>query len=149
MNNNQGRLTSILKQEASALEGLYSLLMKELVALKENDSESINTLSEEKNIMLDELQQLDNERQLFINTEKKLPVNSTFSNDISILSNEIKICLNKCKQQNNINGGIIEMSQLFNTKMLDILSGNSEKQSTYDVTGKSDTQNSQHSIARV
>jgi len=148
MNNNQGRLKSILKQEATALEDLYGLLMKELVALKEHNSESITALSEEKNVMLDKLQQLDEERQLCLSTDNS-DTNLTPANEINVLSNEIEVCLDKCKQQNSINGGIIEMSQLFNAKMLDIICGNSDKQSTYGITGKNETNNNQNIIARV
>lgn len=148
MNNNQGRLPSILKQEATALEDLYSVLMKELVALKEHNSESISTLSEEKNVMLNKLQQLDKERQLCVTADAP-ENNSTITNEINVLSKEIEICLDKCKQQNSINGGIIEMSQLFNAKMLDIICGNTDKQTTYGVTGKNQTNNNQNFIARV
>ena len=50
MNYEQGRFITVLKQEESALEELYGLLMKELVALKDRDTGSINQLTEEKNI---------------------------------------------------------------------------------------------------
>lgn len=146
--NNQGRLKSILKQEATALESLYGLLMKELVSLKDRNSDSVSKLSEEKNTMLNKLEQLDKERQLCVKDgahEQDL----TYTNEINVLSSEIEICLDKCKQQNNINGGIIEMSLLFNEKILDIICGNFDKQTTYGATGKNNTKNNQHSLARV
>jgi flagellar biosynthesis protein FlgN len=143
MNDNQGRLTSILQQEATTLEGLYELLMKELVALKERNSDSISELSEEKNSLIDTLEVLDKERQQLFNSD------SNHTNEINVLSNEIELCLGKCKKQNSINGGIIEMSQLFNEKMLDIICGNSEKETTYSATGKNNTKSSQHSLGRV
>jgi flagellar biosynthesis protein FlgN len=148
MNNSQGRFTSILKQEATALEDLYGLLMKELVALKDRNSESINELSVEKNTMLDKLEKLDRERQLCVNNETQ-ENELTFTNEINTLNSEIQTCLNKCKQQNSINGGIIEMSQLFNEKILDIICGNTDKQTTYSATGKNKYKNNQHTIARV
>ncbi len=145
--NNQGRLTSLLKQEASTLEDLYEVLMKELVALKDHNSDSVTTLSKEKDSMLNKLEQLDKERQLCVKDAKQ--ESSTFTNEINVLSSEIEICLDRCKQQNNINGGIIEMSQLFNEKMLDIICGNSDKQTTYSAAGKNKAKNSQHSLGRV
>lgn len=148
MSDEQGRLTSILNQEVSALEGLYSLLMKELIALKERNTDSIGQLSEEKNTMLNKLDQLDKERKRCVNgdtQEKEI----TFTNEIDVLNSEIEICLNRCKQQNSINGGIIEMSQLFNEKMLNIICGNSEKETTYAATGKNKSSSNQHSLGRV
>ena len=148
MSNNQGRLTSILKQETTALENLYSLLMKELVALKDRNSELISELSEEKNTMLNNIEQLDMDRQRCI--QEEAPNESlTFTNEINSLSSEIEICLDKCKQQNSINGGIIEMSQLFNEKMLNIIFGNSDKEMTYSANGKNNSTNNRHSFARV
>ncbi len=148
MDENQGRYLSLLKQEETALEGLYDLLLKELVALKERNSESISELAEEKSTILNKLGVLDKERQLYIDTE--YPDNNVvFNDEIGTLSNEIKIRLDKCKKQNSINGGIVEMSQLFNEKILDVICGNSDKQTTYSATGKNQSKKSQHSIARV
>lgn len=39
MNDHQGRLQSLLKQESSVLEDLYTVLQKELLALKERNFE--------------------------------------------------------------------------------------------------------------
>jgi flagellar biosynthesis protein FlgN len=148
MDVNQGRYISLLKQEETALEDLYGLLMQELIALKERNSESISKLADEKNRMLNKLAEIDKERQLYI--ESEYPHSEvTFTNEISVLSSEIEVCLDKCKKQNSINGGIIEMSQLFNEKILDIICGNYGKQTTYAATGKNTSNNNQHSIARV
>lgn len=148
MNNYQGRFTSILKQEAIALDDLHDILMRELTALKNRDTESVFSISEEKNAMLNKIIEIDSERSLHI--EGNSHENSvTFTNEITLLNSEIENTLNKCKQQNSINGGIIEMSQLFNEKMLDIISGNSEKPSTYSATGKNNCKPNQHSLGRV
>jgi len=146
MNADHGRLISILKQEETALEDLYGILIKELVALKERDTDSLNKLTEKKNAMLNNLGVIDKERQLFVETETN---NVTFTNEITSLSNDIEECLNKCKKQNSINGGIIEMSQLFNEKILNIICGNSEEPTTYSATGKNISKNNQNSRARV
>lgn len=148
MDKNQERYTSLLRQEATMLQGLHGLLMKELDALKDRNSGSISELSDEKNTMLNKLGELDKERQLCVETELH-GNNVTQTNEISSLNSEIEVCLEKCKQQNNINGGIIKMSQLFNEKILDIIYGNPDKQTTYDATGKNNPENTLHSLARV
>jgi flagellar biosynthesis protein FlgN len=147
MSINQGRLTSILQQEASTLEDLYSVLMKELVALKDRNTESIGMLSEEKDKMLNKLAMLDKERQRC--AENNEENNTSYTDDISELNNEIEFCLEKCKRQNSINGGIIEMSQLFNEKMLNIICGNFDNDNTYSASGKNNIKNNLHSLGRV
>ncbi len=153
MNETQGKFISLLKQEATTLEDLYGLLMKELVAVKARNTDSITVLAEEKNSMLNKLGMLDKQRQLYVENEEHHNEihgsNTTFVNEMDKLSSEIQVCLDKCKQQNNINGGIIEMSQLFNVKILDIMCGNFDKQTTYSAEGKNNSRNNQHSLARV
>ena len=148
MNSSQGRLKSLLQQESSALEDLYAVLMKELVALKERNSDTITVLSEEKDTLLNNLEMLDRERQQCLQ-ENTQASEQHITNEINQLSSEIEICLNKCQKQNSINGGIIEMSKLFNEKMLDIICGSSAKEVTYGSTGKNNTDKSQHSLGRV
>jgi flagellar biosynthesis protein FlgN len=153
MNETQGRFISLLKQEASALEELYAVLMKELVALKERNTDSIHEITDNKNVLLNKLGMLDKQRQLYFEKDTHSSEiygdDTAFKNTISTLSSDIEVCLDKCKQQNNINGGIIEMSQLFNEKILDIISGNVDKDITYSAEGKNSSGKNQHSLARV
>lgn len=148
MQNNQGRLTSLLQLESTTLNELHAVLTREHIALKERNSESITLLSEEKNTLLNNLEKLDQERQFFLQNDMQ---NNTqpVSNEISQLNSEIELCLDKCKKQNNINGSIIEMSKLFNEKMLDIICGNPDRKTTYGATGKNNTDKNQHSLGRV
>ncbi|GEM_PF-5542937 len=143
MNENQGRFTSLLEQEVTTLHDLHALLQEELLALKDRNLDSISKIAEEKNTVLDKLGTLDKERQRYAKNDL------ADTDEIHTLSREIKVCLDKCKQQNNINGGVIEISQLFNEKILDIMSGNPDKQITYGATGKNNSTNNQHSLARV
>ncbi|MCZ6805200.1 MAG: hypothetical protein O7D86_15080 [Proteobacteria bacterium] len=66
MNETQGRFISLLKQEATTLEDLHGLLMKELLALKDRDSNLIAGLSEAKGSTLNKLGMLDKQRQLYV-----------------------------------------------------------------------------------
>ena len=150
MNENQGKLKSLLQQESATLENLLAALMKEHRALKERNAESVSQLSEEKSILLNELETLDKERQLYLQgVSQKEKSDSHIKNEIKQLNSEIEVSLDKCKKQNNINGGIIEMSKLFNEKMLDIICGNTAKETTYSATGKNNTGKNQHSLGRV
>ena len=153
MNETQGRFVSLLKQESSALEDMHGLLMKELIALKNRNSDVIAELAEAKNSILNKLGMLDKQRQLYVENEEHYNEihggDVIFANEVNKLSSKINLCLDKCKQQNNVNGGIIKMSQLFNEKILDILSGNFDKQTIYSAEGKNYSESNQHSLARV
>ena len=146
----QGRFLALLKQEEAALDDLHELLKKEMSALKAHNTELINELINSKNSLLNKLGMLDKQRQLYVDNENNmLHGDNTFTNQINLLSEEIKSSLDKCKHQNKINGGIIEMSQLFNKKMLDIICGNSDQETTYSAEGKNNSRNNQHSLAHV
>lgn len=153
MSETQGRFLSLLKQEISLLDELHTTLLKELVALKERNTDLISELSEAKTSMLNRLGMLDNQRQLYLENESHHyeihDEQTTFSSEVKLLNNEIQDYLKKCKQQNKINGGIIEISQLFNDKILDIFYGNADKQTTYSAEGRNNSSNNQHSLARV
>ena len=146
----QGRFLALLKQEEAALDELHELLKKEMSALKAHNTELIDELINSKNSLLNKLGMLDKQRQLYVENEHNmLHSDNTFTNQINLLSEEIKSSLDKCKHQNKINGGIIEMSQLFNKKMLDIICGNSDQETTYSAEGKNNSRNNQHSLAHV
>ena len=146
----QGRFLALLKQEEAALDELHELLKKEMSALKAHNTELIDELINSKNSLLNKLGMLDKQRQLYVENEHNmLHGDNTFTNQINLLSEEIKSSLDKCKHQNKINGGIIEMSQLFNKKMLDIICGNSDQETTYSAEGKNNSRNNQHSLAHV
>ncbi len=153
MSETQGRFLSLLRQEISVLSELHDVLIKELVALKERNTDLVAELSEEKTSMLDKLGMLDNQRQLYLENEKHHyeihDEKTSFSSEVKLLNNEIQNYLKKCKQQNKINGGVIEISQLFNEKILDIFYGNTDKQTTYSAEGRNKSNNDQHSLARV
>ena len=119
MDETQGRFIILLKQEIAALEELHVLLKNELLALKERDSDQVSLMAKQKNELLNKVGMLDKQRQLYIEDDTHLIyTDNVFSENINILSNKIEVCLDKCRHQNNINGGVIEMSMLFNKKIL-------------------------------
>jgi len=153
MNETQAKFISLLKQESSTLTELHALLLVELEALKQRKTDSLTGLSEEKTEMLNKLGMLDKQRQIYtdnethhdeINNEK-----TAYSKDIQFLNIQIQENLDKCKHQNNINGGIIQMSKLFNEKILDIIYGNIDNDATYNTEGRSTSNKGQHSLAHV
>ena len=150
MDETQEKFLALLKQQESALEDLHNLLTKEMHALKARDTDLLYELIKSKNELLNKVGMLDKQRQLYLEGEEKSLINDSFYiNQINNLGEEIKIKLDKCKHQNKINGGIIEMSQLFNEKILNIMQGKTNTEITYSAEGKNKPGNTQHSLARV
>lgn len=146
----QGRFLLLLEQESALLNELYELLMEETTALKERNTEMISTLVGSKNNLLNKLGVLDKQRQLYMETEApKLAFAENFEKRIKEMNSSIQTALDNCKHQNKINGGIIEVSQLFNNRILDIVRGQNAQESTYSAEGKNENNNSLNSIARV
>ena len=144
----QGRFLALLKQEEAALIDLHDILQQEMNALKSRNTDLVNELIESKNVLLNRIGMLDKQRQLFIENNHSSSLNNNYIDQINILNDKIKTSLDKCKHQNKINGGIIEMSMFFNQNILNIMRG-SNQEATYSAKGKDNSQNAQHSIARV
>ncbi len=150
MDETQGRFLALLQQESSLLDELYQLLKEETKALKEKNIELIEKLLDSKNSLLDKLGMLDKQRQLYVDTEaSKTLMEESMGKKVQEMNHSIQESLDNCKHQNSINGGIIEVTQLFNQKILDIVNGHSEQENTYSAEGKNRTRPNQHSIARV
>ncbi len=150
MDETQGRFLALLQQESTLLDELYQLLKQETKALKEKNIELINKLLESKNVLLDKLGMLDKQRQLYIEREaSQTPMEESMGLKVQEMNRSIQERLDNCKHQNNINGGIIEVTRLFNQKILDIVHGQPNQENTYSAEGKNRTRHTQHSIARV
>ncbi len=150
MDETQGRFLALLQQESTLLDELYQLLKQETKALKEKNIELINKLLESKNVLLDKLGMLDKQRQLYIEREaSQTPMEESMGLKVQEMNRSIQERLDNCKHQNNINGGIIEVTRLFNQKILDIVHGQPDQENTYSAEGKNRTRHTQHSIARV
>lgn len=150
MDETQGRFVNLMKQEANLLQELNDLLLEETEALKSKNTGLITGLVTSKNTMLDKLGMLDQQRQLYMETEKPgSPYDEGFESHIREMNSSIQKLLDQCKHQNKINGSIIEISQMFNNKILDIVLGHSSEDDTYSAEGKNPGKNHQKTIARV
>ena len=150
MDETQGRFLALLQQESTLLDELYQLLKQETKALKEKNIELMNKLLESKNVLLDKLGMLDKQRQLYVEREaSQTPMEESMGLKVQEMNRSIQERLDNCKHQNNINGGIIEVTRLFNQKILDIVHGQPDQENTYSAEGKNRTRHTQHSIARV
>lgn len=147
MNEIQGRFIRLLQQEAEILDNLYALLSEETDILKANDVDNLHEVTSNKHRLLDQLGTLDKQRQLFMD-DATLLNNEQFNSEIDELNKLIQSKLNQCRHRNNVNGGMIEVRQQFNTRILNVLHGDSSNESTYGASG-SNTEKNKNTIARV
>jgi len=122
----------LLAQQYGQLEKLEKIISDEKLILQQHEPDALVQISEQKNQLLLDIKSLD----------QKINLNQQFAQDkaAGILAEElIKISdlLTLCQQKNNINGQIIQQSQLAVERMKTSLLENNNKSSiTYDSKGK-------------
>ncbi len=122
----------LLTQQHEQLKSLEKIIEKEKEVLQQHDPDSLIKISNEKNDLLLAIQTLD----------QKISINKQFSQDKAAgkLEKELQEITNQlahCQQQNQINGQIIQQSQLAVERMKTTLLENHNKNTiTYDNKGK-------------
>jgi flagella synthesis protein FlgN len=130
--NNEFSPNILLNQQHQQLTELVELIASEKLILQEHDPEALLLISEEKNTLLLAIEALD----------RKISQDKGFAQDkaTGILTNalaNISSLLDQCKQQNIVNGQIIQQSKLAVERMKTSLLENHNKNAiTYDSKGK-------------
>ena len=122
----------LISQQLSQLLQLEALLSTEKDILQQQNPDALIEITAEKNTLLANIQELDNTiGQSFEFKQEKL------AGHFDIELAEIKTSLERCQQQNQVNGLIIHQSQLSVERMKNALLENHNKSSmTYDNKGK-------------
>ena len=124
--------TELLAKQHQQLTLLSHIIANEKEILQQHDPKALLTISQEKNILLLAIQQLD----------KEIDLNQAFAQakaagKLTEELAEITTLLNQCKKQNVINGQVIQQSQLAVERMKTSLLENYNKNAiTYDNKGK-------------
>jgi flagellar biosynthesis/type III secretory pathway chaperone len=136
-------LAQLLEQELSLSNELKTCLVNETLALSQQNIEQINTLLDQKNRTLQQLQQAANKRQQWLTLNDyvssyaaviDLSVNNTALGDQwATLETSIK----ESQTQNLINGSIIDQSKLRNQQMMKIMGLQSRQSDLYSGSGSS------------
>jgi flagella synthesis protein FlgN len=123
---------SLLNQQHQQLTQLVGLIANEKLILQQHDPEALLTISEEKNTLLLAIEALDHE----ISQDKGFAQDKGAGILTDALAN-ISSLLEQCKQQNIVNGHIIQQSKLAVERMKTSLLENHNKNAiTYDSKGK-------------
>ncbi|MBU1294926.1 MAG: flagellar protein FlgN [Gammaproteobacteria bacterium] len=156
-------IAPIFIRSKEILEKLSSLLDEERLAYGELNSEVIISLSEQKQTLLDEMNQL-NEKRVnilikFDIVDRKKPTETEFKNwlslqdssmdNVRLLMQECETLLKKCKTQNNTNARILNTLQKRNKHLFELLQGHSSKNKVYTARGSTRPISSKHTLGRA
>ena len=138
----------LLQEISSYLQQLLLALNKEHQALSDNDLKSVQTIAEEKILLMEHLDDLNKERRSLLE-DAGLDITSTGIEDFFLNSNsprapqmkalwgEISNLSRQCDKQNNINGIVIEANRRHTENALSILQGKSQNTELYSKKGAS------------
>ncbi|MFT4585696.1 MAG: flagellar biosynthesis/type III secretory pathway chaperone [Gammaproteobacteria bacterium] len=110
------------------LTRLELLLQEEFAALRDRKSETIQSLSEVKQALVDEI------NASFIQHGDE--IEQCINDKASIKSGELQKLIRSCAKLNTTNGCAIESSQSFTTALLDVLRGRIPGERTYTANGR-------------
>ena len=132
MNSATDVITALLNQQQQHLDVLLSLLRQELAALASRDISLLESLTQQKTDVLQQVQQLD--EQLSQRPElESCKQQDWFKQQVVALD----AVLNQCKRQNDINQQTLEQSQLTLARFkTELLSSRGKSGLTYTAKGK-------------
>ncbi len=130
-------ITSLLNNQEAELIKLHSLLCNELEILKNRELAILEQASAEKEAILTKVNQLDKEISHYASLDT-LQQDENHSEQVSRIIN----LLRDCKQQNEVNGQIINNSQIAINRFKNMLQKSiSNNTMTYDSKGKTSISN--------
>lgn len=131
-------ITPLLNNQEAELTKLHSLLCNELEILKNRELGILEQASAEKEAILNKVNQLDKEISHYTSLDA-LQEDKTYNEQVSRIIN----LLHDCKQQNEVNGQIINNSQIAINRFKNMLQKSiSNNTMTYDNKGKTSISNS-------
>ena len=157
MQTNFETIKRTLEQKFECCQQLNGILKREYTAISKQDIDTLGQTSEEKEFCHQKLLELEDTffsaiKQRKLNADKE-GVQAFFNlfgekqQELDALWGKLINELRRCKEQNEINGRALNMSQSFTKQALSILSGDNQKTSVYTQDGKTDGDSDTQSIA--
>ncbi|WP_111638092.1 flagella synthesis protein FlgN [Marinomonas shanghaiensis] len=156
-------IAPIFVRSKEILEKLSLLLDDERSAYGELDSQTIISLAEQKQALLDEMNQL-NEKRVnilikFDVVDRKKPTEEAFKHwlslqdsamdNVRLLMQECETLLRQCKTKNNTNARILNTLQKRNKHLFELLQGHNSKNKVYTARGSTRPISSKHTLGRA
>ncbi|MGO3738130.1 flagella synthesis protein FlgN [Marinomonas foliarum] len=156
-------IAPIFIRSKEVLEKLSALLDEERSAYGELDSDTIISIAEQKQTLLDEMNQLNETRVniliKFDIVDRKKPTEEEFKSwlnlqdssldNVRLLMQECEELLNKCKTKNNTNARVLNTLQKRNKHLFELLQGHSTKNKVYTSRGSTHPISSKHTLGRA
>ena len=137
-------LLSLLKNIQQHSQQLVNCLKQEKLALNKNQLDKLNEISSEKQLLVDKLNQLDQQRAAS-STDKNFNDFIANSNDLQLIKqwDLTRQTISECQRLNEINGRVINKRSQINQDILSILSGRNEQaDETYNAQGNQSSNSS-------
>lgn len=151
------RFSDTLKQLLQHAEALYSCLQRENQLLRHPDANALYQLNGEKSGLLIQIEALDQKRAELLagfgfpdepQGMQRLLATTPEQLDLETVWQTLRDVLEKCRRQNQINGGAIELSRRHAQQTLTLLRGNPDE-SLYDQRGDSYSHPDGRSLAKA
>ncbi|KZN13503.1 flagella synthesis protein FlgN [Marinomonas sp. TW1] len=156
-------ITPIFIKSKDILIELSQLLDEERSAYGEQNSETIIAIADKKQVLLDEMNEL-NEKRIkvlikFDVVDRKNPTEEEFKNwlkvqdssmdEVRLLMKECETLLKNCKTKNNTNAQILNTLQKRNKHLFELLQGHSTKNKVYTSRGSTRPISSKQTLGRA
>lgn len=151
-------LTQLLTKQTSLAQKLLDKLTDEHEVLSSNDSDSLDRVVEQKQVLMQQLE-------TGMTTINHALSEQGFSADISGLDSllqqlpentplhrqwhKLQELAKQCQEKNMVNGGIVCLKQRHIRQALDILTGNQSSKNTYDKQGEVDTRSTKNAYTKA
>ena len=156
----QQRLKEALHSEVEFAQQLLAVLHQERAALSGHDAAAMESVVADKQQVADQLEKQSHARDHLLHAGGHGPgpqglqsfiasAEPHMQRELSSLWQDLAQLLKQCREENQINGGVIEGSQRSIREALAILRGDPQTNETYGKAGKAINEPSSHCIAKV
>jgi len=141
------QLGPILARETEAAQDLLSVLLREREALGQRALEAIQEMAERKDRLIQQLEGLSSHQNALLRQAGIDPQGAKLEVELRAMGvrsvaeqwSALRSLLKDCQRENQINGGIIEISRRFAEQVLDILRGTAPDARLYGPSGETKT----------
>jgi flagella synthesis protein FlgN len=141
------QLRSVLLGERDTASALLKLLKSERDALTRSDTEVMNAMSAQKQPLLVKLEQLGRQREAILHAEvfssdkegmEAFIENQTAADaaELNAILKSLRLAAHGCRENNQINGGIVNVNRQYLQKAMSILRGRDANATAYGPGGE-------------
>lgn len=158
LNRCRSMLATLITEQQSHVSALLTLLEREQRILRENQREELEPVAREKQRLVKAIDEREAQRTALLKVLKLENSQAGMAELLQRLGNEPPLCqaweqliddLGRCRKQNEVNGGAIELVKRHLQRAMTIIQGKSSAPTLYDDHGQTSAQFSGRSIARA